>query len=111
MPVSQPRGTALSYTRFVADIGAGTVRAVAIGPAGQIAAAMAGFSGADLANLVNEDALTAVRSGRTTLTAADFDGARDRVLLGPRHSIRWLPASSPPWPSTRPATLWSPRRR
>ena len=50
----------------------------------QVAAATPGFSGADLANLVNEAAVTAVRGGRTTLTAADFDGARDRVRLGPR---------------------------
>jgi len=43
-----------------------------------------GFSGADLANLVNEAALTAVRAGRTIITAADFTGARDRVVLGTR---------------------------
>jgi cell division protease FtsH len=51
---------------------------------GQVAAATPGFSGADLANLVNEAAVTAVRGGRTTLTAADFADARDRVLLGTR---------------------------
>src|SRR6478609_3907909 len=51
----------------------------------QFAAATPGFSGADLANLVNEAALTAVRADRTILTAADFDTARDRVLLGGRH--------------------------
>jgi cell division protease FtsH len=51
----------------------------------QIAAATPGFSGADLAGLVNEAAVTAVRGGRTTLAAADFDAARDRVLLGTRH--------------------------
>jgi cell division protease FtsH len=51
---------------------------------GQVAAATPGFSGADLANLVNEAALTAVRAGRTTITAADFTGARDRVVLGTR---------------------------
>jgi cell division protease FtsH len=50
----------------------------------EIAAATPGFSGADLANLVNEAAVTAVRSGRTSLTAADFANARDRVLLGTR---------------------------
>ena len=50
----------------------------------QVAAATPGFSGADLANLVNEAAVTAVRGGRTTLTAADFTDARDRVLLGTR---------------------------
>jgi cell division protease FtsH len=51
----------------------------------QVAAATPGFSGADLANLVNEAAVTAVRDDRTTLAAADFDSARDRVLLGTRH--------------------------
>jgi cell division protease FtsH len=49
---------------------------------GQVAAATPGFSGADLANLVNEAALTAVRDGRTGLISADFAGARDRVMLG-----------------------------
>src|SRR5579859_8069802 len=54
----------------------------------QIAAATPGFSGADLANQVNEAALMAVRSGRTTLSAADFTSARDRVLLGTRdHTV------------------------
>jgi cell division protease FtsH len=51
----------------------------------QVAAATPGFSGADLAGLVNEAAVTAVRDGRTTVTAADFASARDRVLLGTRH--------------------------
>jgi len=49
---------------------------------GQVAAATPGFSGADLANLVNEAAVTAVRAGRTTLTGTDFADARDRMLLG-----------------------------
>ena len=57
----------------------------------QVAAATPGFSGADLASLVNEAAVTAVRGGRTTLTAADFDGARDRVLLGTRHASPLAP--------------------
>jgi cell division protease FtsH len=43
-----------------------------------------GFSGAELANLVNEAAINAVRADRTVLTAADFDAARDRLLLGRR---------------------------
>jgi cell division protease FtsH len=41
-----------------------------------------GFSGADLANLVNEAALLAARAGRTTVSNADFDAARDKVLMG-----------------------------
>src|SRR5690348_16049087 len=52
----------------------------------QVAAATPGFSGADLANLLNEAAVTAVRHGRTSLAAADFARARDRVLLGTRHT-------------------------
>jgi len=57
----------------------------------QVAAATPGFSGADLANLVNEAALTGVRAGRTILTAADFADARDRVLLGTRHTSPLAP--------------------
>jgi cell division protease FtsH len=57
----------------------------------EIAGATPGFSGADLANLINEAALTAVRAGRTMLTAADFDAARDRMLLGTRHSSPLAP--------------------
>jgi cell division protease FtsH len=58
---------------------------------GQVAAATPGFSGADLANLVNEAAVTAVRDGRAIVAAADFDGARDRVLLGTRRSSPLAP--------------------
>jgi cell division protease FtsH len=47
-----------------------------------IAAATVGFSGADLANLVNEAALAAAREQRDRVTGADLEGARDRVLLG-----------------------------
>jgi cell division protease FtsH len=59
---------------------------------GQVAAATPGFSGADLANLLNEAALTAVRDRRTSLSAADFTDARDRVLLGSRHASLPAPA-------------------
>ena len=48
----------------------------------QIARGTPGFSGAELANLVNEAALFAVRSGRQTVTDYDFDQARDKVLMG-----------------------------
>jgi cell division protease FtsH len=41
-----------------------------------------GFSGAELANLVNEAALFAVRCGRQIVTDHDFDQARDKVLMG-----------------------------
>jgi len=49
-----------------------------------------GFSGADLANLVNEAAIHAVRGGRQVLSAADFAEARDRILLGRRESSNAL---------------------
>src|SRR5574341_248546 len=49
-----------------------------------------GFSGADLANLVNEAAIFAVRAGRDTLSAIDFSEARDRILLGRRESSNAL---------------------
>jgi cell division protease FtsH len=55
----------------------------------QIARGTPGFSGADLANLVNEAALFAVRSGRGVVTNADLDEARDKVLMGvERKSLR-----------------------
>lgn len=49
-----------------------------------IARATPGFSGADLANLANEAAINAVRASRDVVTAADFDTARDRIILGGR---------------------------
>jgi cell division protease FtsH len=49
-----------------------------------------GFSGADLANLANEAAINAVRGGRNVLTAADFDAARDRIILGRREGSNVL---------------------
>jgi cell division protease FtsH len=48
----------------------------------QVARGTPGFSGAELANLVNEAALFAVRSGRQIVTDFDFDQARDKVLMG-----------------------------
>jgi len=47
-----------------------------------IARGTPGFSGADLANLVNEAALIAARTGRLTVTNIDLDAARDKVLMG-----------------------------
>jgi cell division protease FtsH len=57
---------------------------------GVVARATPGFSGADLANLVNEAAIFAVRAGREVLSAVDFSEARDRVLLGRRDSSNAL---------------------
>ena len=47
-----------------------------------IARGTPGFSGADLANLVNEAALIAARAGRKSVGNGDLDAARDKVLMG-----------------------------
>jgi cell division protease FtsH len=47
-----------------------------------IARGTPGFSGADLANLVNEAALLAARAGRETIAHQDMEAARDKVLMG-----------------------------
>jgi cell division protease FtsH len=47
-----------------------------------IARGTPGFSGADLANVVNEAALFAARAGRDRVTDADLSEARDKVLMG-----------------------------
>ena len=49
-----------------------------------IARGTPGMSGADLANLVNEAALHAVRRGDKDIHMVDFESARDRVLMGQR---------------------------
>ncbi len=48
----------------------------------------AGFSGADLANLVNEAALLAARRERTKIFMADFEDSIDRVVAGPERRSR-----------------------
>jgi cell division protease FtsH len=47
-----------------------------------IARGTPGFSGADLANLVNEAALMAARVGRRFVTMDDFEHAKDKVMMG-----------------------------
>ncbi|OSM01745.1 ATP-dependent zinc metalloprotease FtsH [Magnetofaba australis] len=52
-----------------------------------IARSTPGFSGADLANLVNEAALGAAREDKKLVTMADFEAAKDKVMMGkPRKS-------------------------
>ncbi len=55
-----------------------------------IARSTPGFSGADLANLINEAAIVAVRDDRNTISATDFSDARDRILLGRREATNAL---------------------
>ncbi len=47
-----------------------------------IARGTPGFSGADLANLVNEAALLAARKNKRKVTSKDFDDAKDKVMMG-----------------------------
>ena len=51
-----------------------------------------GMSGADLANLVNESALFAVRRGSKQIERIDFENARDRVVMGARRESLVLSA-------------------
>ena len=70
-----------------------------------IARGTPGMAGADLANLVNEAALFAVRRGSDKIDAVDFDSARDRPC-SVSNEARWCAApknlSAPP--TTKPAT-------
>jgi cell division protease FtsH len=62
----------------------------------EVARQTPGFSGAELANVINEAALLSVRDGRSQIDAATLDEAIDRVVAGPakRHILteqeRWL---------------------
>ncbi len=48
----------------------------------EVAGTTVGFSGADLANIVNEAALSAARNRRETITREDFISSRDKVIMG-----------------------------
>ncbi|MCU1492119.1 MAG: Microtubule-severing ATPase [Acidimicrobiaceae bacterium] len=55
-----------------------------------VSRATPGFSGADLANLINEAAINAVRDHRSIISAEDFRSARDRLLIGRRDASNAL---------------------
>jgi cell division protease FtsH len=57
----------------------------------RIAQITAGFSGADLANIVNEAALLAVRNDHSAVTMDDFDHAIERVVAGLQRKMRLKP--------------------
>src|SRR5690349_9834345 len=57
---------------------------------GQIAAITPGFSGADLANLVNEAAIVATRRGGDEVTTGDFTVAVERIVAGTERRGRLL---------------------
>ena len=56
----------------------------------RIAALTPGFTGADLANLVNEAAMLATRRRRETVSLDDFTAAVERVIAGPEKRKRLL---------------------
>jgi len=56
----------------------------------KVAAQTPGFSGADLANLVNEAALLAARRNATEITQKDFEDAVEKVVAGPERKSRRL---------------------
>ena len=57
----------------------------------RVAQITAGFSGADMANIVNEAALLAVRKGQKTVTMEDFDLAIERVVAGLQRKMALKP--------------------
>ena len=69
-----------------------------------------GFSGADLANLVNEAALLAARQDKKLVEMIDFENAKDKVLMGVerRSMIISRRPRRRPSPTTRPGTPWWP---
>ena len=58
-----------------------------------IARGTPGFSGADLANLVNEAALLAARRGKRVVAMSEFEDAKDKVLMGPERRSMVMSAS------------------
>ena len=53
-----------------------------------VAKQTSGFSGADLANLINEAAILAARRSKTVITTEEFDESIDRVVAGPERKSR-----------------------
>ena len=66
-----------------------------------------GFSGADLANLVNEAALFAARRNGRTVDMADFEKAKDKIIMGAERRSLIMPEEEPATrPIMSPATRW-----
>jgi len=57
----------------------------------KVARATPGFSGADLANLVNEAALLAARANKSKVAMEDFEESRDKVIMGVARKSKIIP--------------------
>ncbi len=77
--------------RKILDVHAKNVKLAPEADLESIARSTPGFSGADLANLMNEAALLAARHDRTAATQADLEEARDKVCFGPERRSRKIP--------------------
>lgn len=77
----------------ILEVHARTIKTYPVLDLAGIAATTFGFSGADLAALVNEAALLATRGGKEYVERADFDAARDRLVVGLSGSQRQLNAT------------------
>ncbi len=62
-----------------------------------LARATPGFSGADLANMVNEAALLAARRNKTVVEMQDFEDAKDKVLMGVERRSLWISEKEKKW--------------
>ncbi|CAA7622590.1 ATP-dependent zinc metalloprotease FtsH [Magnetospirillum sp. UT-4] len=71
----------------ILGVHAGSVRLAAEVDLHAVARGTPGFSGAQLMHLVNEAAILAARAGREGVGAADFDQAKDRILLGTERAV------------------------
>ncbi|MCB1982235.1 MAG: AAA family ATPase, partial [Rhodoferax sp.] len=70
------------------------MRKVPVGPdirADILARGTPGFSGADLANLVNEAALFAARRNARVVEMVDFEKAKDKIMMGPERKSMVMP--------------------
>jgi cell division protease FtsH len=72
----------LNGRRAILDVHAGAVKLDPSVDLATVAKATPGYSGADLANLLNEGAIHAARNRRATVTMTDLDEARDKINWG-----------------------------
>ena len=76
---------------MILEVHAKTVKLDSAVDLSTIAKSTPGFSGADLANLINEAALLAARNNRTAAIQADLEEARDKVCFGRERRSRKIP--------------------